>query len=127
MDFRKAIKAKTADERESLIRDEIENHSWFDDLDGYLENGGWIEDDCVDQLEIDESDEESFVVDIDFAFSEVVGTSCSDVTLGHQGYAKAKLTIEKATGHYELEFLDGGVKPFNDYDGEDDYFPDDYL
>ncbi len=128
MNFTKAMAAKTKEERERLIEDEISGYAWGDEVEDYLLHGGWPDDINVYKISIDDSDENEIEVIAYIEFTESVPSSCHDYNHEHPGSAVAKVMIDRESATYDIE-TEGQVQdiePDDDEDGEWPYFlPDD--
>ncbi len=112
MNFTRALQTETAEERDELIFAEADEHSWADYLDEYLRFGGWPDNAYAEAKDIHDETDEQIIAKIDVAFVESVPSSCSDINHEHQGYATFLVTIDKATGRYEVEVEDAVVHEF---------------
>jgi hypothetical protein len=116
--FENALRARTADERNELIEEEINDHFSGEQLDEYCKRGGFAEFDTADDFVYNEDDVE-ITVRFGVTFTEVTTTGCAECSLEDSRTIYGKLTIRKDSGEgeYSLESSD---------DDNDDFFPGDY-
>ena len=123
MNFKEAIEATTRIERDSLIKSEIQDHFWEEDLEEFVSHGGWPDDAMVYKLTICDSDEGEINVNLELSFNESVPTGCKDFNQTYPGSATVKLSIDRTTGDFDIE-LDGHVSTMDDFDQAEDDLED---
>ncbi len=118
MSFENALRARTVDQRNDLIEEEINDHFFSSDgLEGYCERGGFAEFDTIEDVSYKEDDVE---IEVQFCvtFTEVTPTGCAACSLEDSRTVFGKVTIRKDSGEGEYS-----LEPSND---DDDFFPGDY-
>ncbi len=118
MNFAKALKAKTTEERNKHIENEIYRGPWLNYLSDLMEMGGWPDDEQINKPTIDDSDPEYIVVQVEIEFVESEPTSCGKITNDTKRWATYEIRIDRIDGKADVECVEsrsGGSHISSDY------------
>jgi hypothetical protein len=103
MDFSKAVKTNNRKRRERAIEAELYEADWGDYLEDYLQNGGWVDDVQITDIEFEEGDSECVKVRFNLDFVEAAATSCQAIDRCYRGYTRVTVSIDRETGDFDVD------------------------
>lgn len=108
MDFSQALATRDENTRLELIKEEVYQHDWGDEITASIEDIGWLEDSLPIHVQLVEATNLYINISVCVAFTESTPTQCKDANRTKHFTAWFRIEIERMTGGFEINLSEVG-------------------